>query len=1144
MRRQAGPVRRLLAAACSAVLLAATMPVTGVLAATLLHFDDLAHGDVLSNQLEGLTFNNARVVRCAEVQASCASAYSGANALIPAIDFEFDNEPLIILFDQAQASVSMYVSSAIAPGREIKVVAFNDGASVESATVSATAAWSFIEVTSTAGITAVEVTGSADTFTDNQFAIDDLSYEAPANATPEPTSDTNAAPTIRILTPADGLELTGRDNRIGLSYEVRDDGVLTTIEEWLWYDDGTGNPGEPVQDPTADCSEACLGFPYRGAETVFLPSAGEYIVGVRAKDEHGNLATEFVRVSWAPPPGLMDLWVMGIEWNQAVQDVVYTDLDRAAGTPGARTVVAGGSRVPIVPNKAIAVRAFIGMRPPSSFSLDGVKATGQLVVSVERAGETTTIVLDPVTSTQCGNHLEPTLVTCENPVFVPLPFGRPQHPRDPERAAIDNYYDVTVDAATDFDLDIIWRRLLPARTLNFVVPSDAVSQLEPGDRVSFAVDVEPVGYEEATAGDNVFTIEVEDIAPPTELPLRIVRVRMPGHVDPGLGSSGAPATAEEITAGLNGILHLVPYSRAEAARPTTIFYDGAFTRLRLRTTVTLVDQRLNQCDALWLGLWSAFGLDAGRTLLAFTPPRNKLVEAGATQPISADETDCTGIGWRVSGQRGMYLGGIAHTRTPTDDDIVGWTGGSYRESSAFWSLVAVGAQELYHAQLDRRHVGNFHEEFRGCFVDDNDWLEYFANALGFIIDSACSKPPEHHHARLGQYPVSGSPLRGDLGALGLRIEGDATLGWRLTVHDPCPTPVDLTLDPNDSIPWLDARWSVFVDANDCRQPDDNGAHDFMSYGPHRWTSVEQFSPLNLNNPGPNPPRLPALDAAPAAAIVGETSGDLLGAQQAAGPGLELTDGPSVRLWGVVTPDGGVGFGEVMPIEQSGTTGLSPVVEGGDVYLDVTRVDGSTVRLAVTPTIKSAHGTEALAFFLAEIPAGAAPSQISLVRDGETWTSIEASRSAPDVRVLEPNGGESWNGADPRTVRWQATDADGGELSYRIEFSTDRGTTWTPIGTSTSATSFDVLPEELPSSAEALIRVVASDGLRFTADVSDATFCNQVSGACDSTTVDVDLPAQDPVGILLLALGILVSLAMVAVAFAVRARRRSDRGGRA
>ncbi|MGH2456756.1 MAG: hypothetical protein ACRDHD_10940, partial [Candidatus Limnocylindria bacterium] len=877
--------------------------------------------------------------------------------------------------------------------------------------------------------------------------------------------------------------------------------------------------------PWVECASAarCFGIPYRGRETVFLPAPGLYQLGVRATDDDGNVVTEVVSLSFAAP---VDVWVMGMEWNQAVQDVVYTHLDRAVGSPGSKTVRAGTSRVPLVQGKAVAVRVYLGLRRPAlvRVSAAGLPASGRLTVTVTHGSETSTTTLSPVTNPSCANHLgEDPGSGCTGRVMVPLSFGHPSHPTSLDRILVDPFYDVELAAASDFDLDLVWRRLQPERTLNFVVPPELVSSIQPGDRVELRADVEPLGLAEATAGDNRFTLAVEDIAPPADLDLRVVNVDMPDAP----GGAGAAATEAQVGAALDGFMHLVPYSGLAEETATPFSYDGHFKRLRVHVLgIEVADLFIDQCPTLWLELLMAFGLDRERTTLGLTPPQIELLQ----HPSNGGEPDCKGMGWRLPGEDGSYVGGVAHTVTPSNLGTIGTTAGAFAPADVgatdFWDLVAVGAQELYHAHLDRRHVGDFHDERSGCFVDDDRFVEMAAAfLLDWDVDSDCTKPAPHQHGTMGEYPSAVEPLRGDIGAMGLRIE-EAGSDWNLTLYDPCPMPLGIRIDPRDSIPWINERWSVFSPAHDCRRRDRDRSHDFLSYGEHRWTSVEQFSPLNIGNPGPNPRVLPAVNALRASSHGSP--------EPTVGAGLELDENPPFRLWGVITADGGAGIGEAIPVGSMSSTPLAGEGDPSGVHLQVTRTDGSSSNLAPFPSVQSAHGGDVHAIFLAELPPGPPPQRVALMVGGETWTSVEASASAPTVNLLEPNGGDEWTGGQPRTIRWEGEDADSDALSYRVEYSADGGATWTPIGVSRSATSIEVAGDQLPAGDRAIVRVVASDGLRFAADVSDGTFCNQVQGDCASMPVDGDAA---PVGLEAGGLAVLVVAVLGAGAGAIIWRRR-------
>lgn len=104
-----------------------------------------------------------------------------------------------------------------------------------------------------------------------------------------------------------------------------------------------------------------------------------------------------------------------------------------------------------------------------------------------------------------------------------------------------------------------------------------------------------------------------------------------------------------------------------------------------------------------------------------------------------------------------------------------------------------------------------------------------------------------------------------------------------------------------------------------------------------------------------------------------------------------------------------------------------------------------------------------------------------------------SANAPTVTVLSPNGGESVG--DDGTIKWEAADPDGDELSFTIHYSSDSGQSWQVIASDVGATEpfTDVIqapwpPFETPGSVgSSLVRVIADDGANRGWDQSDRPF---------------------------------------------------------
>ena len=148
----------------------------------------------------------------------------------------------------------------------------------------------------------------------------------------------------------------------------------------------------------------------------------------------------------------------------------------------------------------------------------------------------------------------------------------------------------------------------------------------------------------------------------------------------------------------------------------------------------------------------------------------------------------------------------------------------------------------------------------------------------------------------------------------------------------------------------------------------------------------------------------------------------------------------------------------------------------------------------------------LIFLTTTLPAGVSPERMALTFEGQELAVAEASDYAPEVRVLTPNGGEEWAPGEVLSISWEASDADGDPLRLRVEYSPDAGTTWQSLGVSREANSISVAVDDLPPSPAALVRVVASDGMRLAEDTSDATFCVGITQGCAPLAVGERTPS--------------------------------------
>lgn len=121
-----------------------------------------------------------------------------------------------------------------------------------------------------------------------------------------------------------------------------------------------------------------------------------------------------------------------------------------------------------------------------------------------------------------------------------------------------------------------------------------------------------------------------------------------------------------------------------------------------------------------------------------------------------------------------------------------------------------------------------------------------------------------------------------------------------------------------------------------------------------------------------------------------------------------------------------------------------------------------------------------------VPHAAGTKRVAILQDGREIAARAASRNAPQVKILFPNGGEHLEG-ETVDVLWQGSDADGDEIAYSLLYSNDRGASWGSIAINLSEPRATVELKRLPGGAGALFRVVATDGFHTRLDESDSPF---------------------------------------------------------
>ena len=124
-------------------------------------------------------------------------------------------------------------------------------------------------------------------------------------------------------------------------------------------------------------------------------------------------------------------------------------------------------------------------------------------------------------------------------------------------------------------------------------------------------------------------------------------------------------------------------------------------------------------------------------------------------------------------------------------------------------------------------------------------------------------------------------------------------------------------------------------------------------------------------------------------------------------------------------------------------------------------------------------------FFGILPFVQGTARIVLTQDGIELASQQVSVHSPTVQVLNPNGGEVIG--NNLVVSWEAVDDDDDSLLYTVQYSADGGTSWQALVTGYPTLTLTMDTQALPGSDQALIRVIASDGVNTGSDQSDGTF---------------------------------------------------------
>lgn len=137
-------------------------------------------------------------------------------------------------------------------------------------------------------------------------------------------------------------------------------------------------------------------------------------------------------------------------------------------------------------------------------------------------------------------------------------------------------------------------------------------------------------------------------------------------------------------------------------------------------------------------------------------------------------------------------------------------------------------------------------------------------------------------------------------------------------------------------------------------------------------------------------------------------------------------------------------------------------------------------ISLIRTIDLPEGSDDLAPLVEAVPYLAGTTRVQVVHGATVLAERAVSANAPNINFATLDVKEA---ADSLTLNWTASDLDGDTLSYALFYSADAGQTWSTLVTDLTETSYTLDTTHLAGSAQAQLRLLATDGVNTTATLS-------------------------------------------------------------
>jgi len=191
------------------------------------------------------------------------------------------------------------------------------------------------------------------------------------------------------------------------------------------------------------------------------------------------------------------------------------------------------------------------------------------------------------------------------------------------------------------------------------------------------------------------------------------------------------------------------------------------------------------------------------------------------------------------------------------------------------------------------------------------------------------------------------------------------------------------------------------------------------------------------------------------------------------------------ITGTALSDGSAGTldnGVAMP--AGGTTGTPiPSNSAGNYCLHFSGAGGALSDYCFAVSFDLSTGSPATGSFgvLAPVPAGTNRVGLRIhggANDGKEVASITAAPTPPALQITSPHTGDQLS-AGTLNLTWSATTTSGNALTYTVLYSSDGGTTWTPVDAGLTDSQYSLDTTSIRGGTKVIFEVMASDGLNTT-----------------------------------------------------------------